>query len=838
MPKLDHQTIGDNLIPINYKLVFTPNFKTFKTTVNEDLRCRIKKPTKTIRLNAKELEFISASVFNKDVQKAKIKFDEKKEIVELSFSKPVKGDVEIAITSVCKNNDGLYGFYRSKYTVGGKEKYLLTSQFEAPNARAAFPCIDEPEFKATFDVSFIIDKEYDAISNMPIKESNSLGNGKKIVRCEKSVKMSTYLLYLFVGNYEYIEDKLGKLLLRAITVPGKKEYARTSLEYAKKFLDWQQNYFGIKFPLPKLDFIGIPDFAAGAMENWGAITFRELQFMISKESSVALKQVASETISHEIVHQWFGDLVTMKWWNDLWLNESFATFLACKAIDEVFPEWDYDIQYVDDTIGAALSADALKTTHPISVRVNSPGEIDAIFDRISYEKGGSLLYMLEDYVGKETFRKGLHHYLSKHAYGNATKEDLWNSIQVQAKQMGKKLEVSKLMHSWVTKSGHPMVDVKKVAGGYSLTQARYTLLEDMADTWPIPIHYLTEGEERTITMSKKSMIIKTNSPFIKLNYGQKGLYRVKYDKQTLARLGSLIKEKKLGPLDAWGIENDLFSLTRSGRIELREYLDFVDKYCFNQGYPLNLTVSGHLGWFFAATYRTKLAKITKGTLVRFNKHLLAEFGWMPKKGEREIDIMLRGGVIASLGLAEEPSVVEKARSLFNDHKKGKEINQNIRSAVYSTVAWNLGSENFDYFLSSYKKAKFPEEQRRLLGVLGGFKDKKTLERALSLTYSKEVRLQDSFSITVRVLGNFNGRDIGWKWTKKNWKKSMKTYDSATHMLARFVENMSGVDTKEYRREVATFFSRKENTRQDIVQALNQTLERIDANIKFRKKNGI
>ncbi|MDE1828305.1 MAG: M1 family metallopeptidase [Candidatus Micrarchaeota archaeon] len=834
-----HETLGDNVLPINYKLVFVPDLKTFKTKVFEDITCNVKRPTKSIKINAKEIEFDGGSVFaNGKVQEAKITLNKKSSQATFTFKKSVSGKIQLAMTSTCINNDGMYGFYRSKYTHRGKERHILTTQFEAPNARAAFPCFDEPSFKATFDVSFIIDRGLDAISNMPIKETSNLDRGKKMVRFEKSAKMSTYLLYLFVGNYEAIEGRLGKLRLRAITVPGKVEQVRESLGYAIKFLDWQQKYFGINFPLPKLDFIAIPDFAAGAMENWGAITFREIAFVITKQSSAAIKQQASETISHEIVHQWFGDLVTMKWWDDLWLNESFATFLACKAIDEVYPQWDFEVQYIDEGLGAAFTADSLESTHPISVHINSPDQIDSIFDAISYEKGGSVLYMLEDYVGKPLFRKGLHRYLADHAYSNAAKEDLWNAIAKEAKKEGKNLKVSQLMHSWVTKSGHPVVEVKKVAGGFRLSQKRFTLLKDMEDHWPIPIHYLTDKGEGMLLMEKSEQLIRSSSPFIKLNLGQKGLYRVKYEGAILEHLGRMIKQKKLGTLDAWGIENDLFSFVRSGRLPLSSYLYFVEKYCFGLGYPLSSNISGHLGWLFNMTYGTSLEEAVKGVFVGFNKDQLRILGWTQKKGEREIDTILRGGVIANLGIARDVETVAQSKKLFEHYRRGKEIDSNIKGAIFATIAWNMGPKNFNFFFERYKKAQIPEEQRRFLGALTAFGDRKVLSEALKIAYSKDVRLQDSMVIPIRLTGNLVGRDLYWAWTKKNWRMLMGKYDSGTHMLSRFAEALSFVSDRKTKAEIVRFFSKRENRRDDMMRGYNQALERIDANMKFREKNGI
>ncbi|HVA82730.1 MAG TPA: M1 family metallopeptidase, partial [Candidatus Aquilonibacter sp.] len=680
MATLKHETIGNNVFPINYALTFEPDMKSFTTKVHAKISCFAKNSTKSIKLNSKEAKILSAFViFGFRIQHTRLKVDEKHEVIELVLDTPVIGHFEIEINSVSRNNESMYGFYRSKYNYKGKENYILTTQFEPANARAAFPCFDEPEFKATFEVSFRIPKELDAISNMPVLETKPMDSSSKLVSFGKTVKMSTYLLYLFVGKYEALEDHLGKLKLRVIAVPGNKDRMHLPMVYAKKFIAWYENYFGIDFPLPKLDFIAIPDFAAVAMENWGAITFRETALLCDEKTPVALKQQIAEVIAHELAHQWFGDLVTMEWWDDLWLNESFATFMAMKAIDPTYPAWDYEVQYVDDTLGTAFAADSLRSTHPISVHVSNPYQIDAIFDRISYEKGGSVLYMLEDYVGKEVFRKGLNIYLKRHAYGSARKEHLWEAIQEAAKKSGRKVDVSGLMSKWVTKPGHPIVDVKKSQRGFALSQSRYTISSEMSDSWPIPIHYKGASGTGEMTLTTKRGEIKTGSGWIKLNYRQKGLYRVRYSRELSESLGNQIKTNRLGMLDAWGIENDLYSLVSSGRTPMQEYLDFIDSYCENAGYPLNQNITGHLSGLFRRSYGTKKEETVRRSLLKFNKRLISKLGWTPKKGERDTDTMLRSLVISSLGIAGDRQTQKWASKLFEKYKKGKEIDSNIRS---------------------------------------------------------------------------------------------------------------------------------------------------------------
>lgn len=833
-----HATLGDNVYPLNYNLTFEPNLKSFKTKVSERITCMAKKPVNRIRLNSKEIKVLECFVISGGKkQRARIKVNEKAEEIELLLGMQVRGEIEILINAVCINNDKLYGFYRSRYEFKGRKGYILTSQFEAVDARAAFPCFDEPAFKATFDVTMIIEKDLDAVSNMPRKFQRGTKNNKKIVVFERTPRMSNYLLYLGVGRYERVEGKLGKLKIRVLTVPGKKRLAKLPLVYAKKLIAWYQRYFGIDFPLPKLDLIGVPDFAVGAMENWGAIVFRETALLGDENNSVDSKQWIAIVMGHEIAHQWFGDMVTMRWWNDLWLNESFAEYMGYKSVGEVFPKWEMDTQYIEDTLGLAFSADAFKSTHPISVRVNTPHEIDSLVDRISYEKGGSVLYMLEDYVGKETFRRGLHSYLKKHAYSNATKSDLWNAIQEATKRAGKRLEVSKIMQAWVDKLGHPIVEVRSTPNYFLLNQKRFTLLEEPEGEWPIPLHYLSSNGTSTVLMESKRYVLKDNSDWIKLNYGQKGLYRVRYSAPVLLRLGKFIGEKKMGAVDAWGIENDLFSFTRSGRMSLSEYLAFVKDYCMDASYPLDSSISGHLGWLLAVSYGKDFFERVREVNVMYNKHLLERLGWERKEGERSTDTMLRGDVIARLGIAGDKETNERTMALFEKFvKRSEPVEVNLRSAVYRLAAWNGDSKTFEMFVKRYREETLPEEKRRFLGALGAFRNPKMISKALSFSNSTEVRLQDSLFIPAAVSNNWIGKSIVWPWTRRNWRVFMKRYNSGTHMLYRMVENLSLVSETKTRNEIEKFFGNRSNVRADIQRTIAQALERMEANIRFMDRN--
>ncbi len=837
-----HKTLGDNVVPVNYDLTFETNLKTFRYTGTETVRAKIMKPTNLIKMNADELRIGKASVVSKGKRfGARVSYNKKEQEMTLRLKSRVSGDVEITIGFTGKNNDGLYGFYRSRYTGRGRSGYILTTQFEPADARHAFPCFDEPAFKAAFDIHLIIDKKLDAISNMPVTSTKPYAHGKKIVTFRTTPVMSPYLLYLGVGRYEYLNGSLGNLKLRLITVPGKIKYAKMAMEFAKKSVAYYQKYFGIRYPLPKLDLIGIPDFSAGAMENWGAITFREVDLLgDSKLSSVAVMQRIASVVAHEIAHQWFGDLVTMQWWNDLWLNESFATFMSYKAVDSAYPEWDSMLQYVLDNTGAALAADQLNTTHPINVFVNEPGEVNQVFDDISYAKGGSLLGMLEDYVGAETFRKGLHSYLSANGYRNATTYDLWSSLGRAAKKDRKRIDVGRVAGYWVDHPGYPIVNVEQQANGaLELDQERFLLLEreKSSQIWPIPLHYTVGGKPGFMLFDSKKAEIKANAEeYTKLNLSQKGIYRVGYPTEQLRKLGALIKEKRLAPLDSFGVEDDLFSLARSCRITLDDYLDFVERYCMDAEYPLSESVSGHLNGVMLRFYGRKPYERIRRISLRYHSRLLNELGWEKKEGERSVMTMLRAQTVGALGMCGDERVISTTAEMFEGAKKGKGIAPDLKSAVYRTCAWNGGAGTFEAIKSMFKRAELPEDRIRLQGSMGAFRDEGILTEALEFAVSGAVRYQDSYITPANISGNPVGRKLLWDWIRRNWKMLMKRNAPGTHMLKSYVADLRAADDEGTLSEIRSFFSKKENVRNDIKKDIAQTLETIEINMRFVEKN--
>ena len=833
--RLDH-----SVVPSNYKIRIETDLKSFKFRGTETIRINIAKRTRAITLNCSDPKVISAEIASKGkLQAAKLGYDKKYGLLRLTFGKTVSGKAELNIVFEGVNNDKLYGFYRSVYKRNGKNFYLLTTQFESPDARAAFPCFDQPDLKATFDLTLVVDRKLDAISNMPIKSAVIKGN-RKAVTFRTTPIMSTYLLYMGVGEFEYKSTTYRNIKIRAVAVPGNSEYMSMPLKFTVQFLSHFEKYFGIKYPLPKMDIIAVPDFAVGAMENWGAITFRETEMLGSwgKTSMATIQRIAT-VVAHELSHQWFGNLVTMEWWNDLWLNESFAEMMGYKAPIAVYPEWKLDKQYYLDIIASALVADGVKSAHPINVEVDSPDEASSLVDAISYNKGGAVLNMLEDYMGEEKFRKGMHAYLKSNAYSNATKIDLWNSMAAQMKN--DKFGIKRLIEYWIENSGYPIITVEQGYGSVKLTQEQFLLSgKPKKAVWPVPIHYLTSsGEEGSFVMSKKSHELKLGIfEWIKINHNQKGFYRVRYSGRLLITIGRAARSGELSVEDAWGIENDLFAMARCGMIPISDYMEFVEN-CTNYQFPMTFSIAGHLGWLRNMLYRTDKEEEVSKFARKYYARNLRRLGWEVRKGEDSISTMERPLFISGLSTLEDQEVVSRLTNMFNEYySKGKKIDPNMDGVVFSSVAWNHNEKVRDKLLRLLAKAKRPDEQRKLLRALAMFSDPKLLAKSIDYSMSDKVRLQDDFLIPALVSMNKMGKQLMVEWTLKNWKAMMDKHPATIHMLDRFVQNFECIADEKSLARVRKLFSKKSNRRGDIEGPIRVTMEKIEANIAFMKANGL
>lgn len=804
--------------PERYKIMLKPDLEKFSFTGEETIYLRLAKPTKEIILHCLEMEIESEG--------AKVSYNEKNETATLIFPKAIpagKYDLKLKFKGIL--NDKMRGFYRSKYAVDGVDKHLATTQFESTDARRAFPCFDEPAQKAVFDVTLMIPGHTTAISNTietSVKEHES---GYKLVEFAPTPKMSTYLLAFIVGEFEYIEKKTKDgVLVRVFTTQGKKEQARFALDVAVKCLEFYNKYFGIDYPLPVLDMIAIPDFAAGAMENWGAVTYRESTLLIDEEiSSSGNKQWVAMVIAHELAHQWFGNLVTMEWWTHLWLNEGFASFIEYLAIDEIFPEWDIWTQFVSTELADAFHLDSLENTHPIEVEVGHSAEISEIFDRVSYSKGSSVLRMLWKYLGEKDFQIGLTHYLKKHAYGNTQTEDLWKALEEKS---GK--PVTKVMKNWTSKPGHPLISVQRAPEGEAnrlkLSQSRFfsssisSKKSQDKTIWSIPL----DG----IVMDKKSMVIKDSG--FKLNLGETSLVRVDYPHEYLKNLEEQIKAGKFSAPDRLGLIRDSFDLAQSGNSPTTLALELALSYVNEEDFTVWSQLSGQLGQLdnllaFEAYYE-QFRSYGRQIFGR----IAAKLGWEEKKGEKHTDAILRGLVLYRLGSFGDKETIKKAQSLFN-----KKIDPNLRGMVYNLVAGNGGAYEFNKLVSMYKKESNQQEKDRLGRSLGSFKSKALLAKALNFATSKDVRFQNSLGIISSVWGNPKGRYLAWEFVKDNWKL-LKVRYAGGHYFTRVFGPASDFTKIADAKDIEKFVTK--NPTPEAKRAISQALEQIYSNADWLKRD--
>ncbi|MBI2971681.1 MAG: M1 family metallopeptidase [Candidatus Aenigmarchaeota archaeon] len=817
--------------PMHYSLFFDIDLKQCAFAGKETIDIEITKPTKAIVVHASGLNIQSALlVHGGERKKPKTTVHARQETVTLQLNTAVKGKAQLCIEFTGRLNDDLLGFYRSAYVKDGKKCYLATTQFEAPYARRAFPCFDEPELKATFDVSLATDRNLQALSNMPVR-SEVVDGDRKIVAFERTPRMSTYLLYMAAGEFEFLEGSSRGTKMRIVTLPGKKEQAAFALDIAKKFLGYFEDYSGIRYPLPKLDMIALPDFAAGAMENWGAITYREVYLLFDPSmTSTAIKQRIAMIIAHELWHMWSGDLVTMEWWDDLWLNESFATYMAYKAVDHFFPEWRLWNDFIRDEMERAFDDDSLKTTHPVAVSVKDPHQIEEIFDAISYAKGGSVLRMLERYVGEKQFRSGVSAYLKKHQYGNATSENLWDALAEASEK-----PIRKVAMHWIKQAGHPLIEVSRNKN-LLLRQRQFVFGKASRSTWSIPL-LIKSGSAVTSGLFEgaKKGLPATDS-WCKVNYGQAGFYRVQYSDDLMEQLAAACTQ--LPVADRWGLQSDLFSLCMNGDVGIDSYFRFIAAYGQEREYLVLSSLYGSMKSIWYVFFHEKFWKETWPAFKKLHdtafRSALDRLGWDPRQGESKQDALLRDLALRYLGFAEDSGVITQANEKFEAYRTNKaKLHPDIKASVFITVAAQGNEETYECMLSLYREFRSPEEARTILVSLGQFRNERLLQKTLDFAVSAEVRTQDVPIVFASVAANPLSRRILLPWVKKNWKK-LERYKKSGKIFIHLLETLIGSRaSREEERELRSFFKTHPLAYR---MTLARSFERLKRTIAWREKN--
>jgi aminopeptidase N len=660
------------------------------------------------------------------------------------------------------------GIYPCFFEHDGKQKKLIATQFESHHAREAFPCIDEPEAKATFDLTLTTPKVKAIVANTPVKHQFK---EKDLVTTsfETTPRMSTYLLAFVFGEMDYKESKTKDgVAVRTYATPDNIAYTDFALECAVKTLEFYNDYFDIPYPLPKCDFLALPDFAAGAMENWGCITFREQALLVDPaNTSLPLKQYVVMVVAHELTHQWFGNLVTMRWWNDLWLNESFATWMSYLATDELFPEWQFWMQFLVDEQQAAFRPDALDNTHPIEVQINHPDEIRTIFDAISYEKGASILQMLHDYLGAGMFRDGLRLYLKEHAYGNTDTTDLWAALEAISQK-----SVTSFMGSWTGQPGFPILRVAVEDKELNLHQERFYLnpssKKDKEATWPIPLN--TNEALSLASLNKKSATLRLPADHhqLVLNEHHAGFYRVIYNSSHLQKLGEAVRAGRLSPLDRLGILSDVFEAAKADYLGSADALKLLESYGNEDNALVWDIISMNLSSVRGVMDDEDLREAMKPYVRKLIAKQLERLGWDERPDDTHFDKLLRPTILALASVAEEADVVAEARRRFEQASKPEDIVPDLRGVVYGTVAREGGEAEFDKLLEMHNTTSSSEERVTLSAALTAFKQPGLIKRALALIPSDTVRLQDAGYWIAYSFMNRHAKQQTWEWMQSHW----------------------------------------------------------------------
>jgi aminopeptidase N len=774
------QRLPDIATPENYKLTFTPNLEKATFEGDETIAVRVLKPTSEITLNAAEIDFHDVSISSGgSTQKAKVTPQKENEMVVLAVDKPLApGAASIHITYSGILNSEMRGLYLGKDDQG--RKYAAT-QFESTDARRAYPSFDEPDYKATFDITAVADKDMVAISNSKVLSDTANGD-KHTVRFATTPKMSSYLAALVVGHFEYIEGEADGIPIRVWGTPGKKEMGKFALESAQHILTYYDKYFAIKYPYGKLDLIGLPDFSAGAMENTGCITFREVILLIDeKQGSVGLKKTIASVIAHEMAHQWFGDLVTMKWWDDIWLNEGFATWMSSKPVEAWKPEWNFDQDDVSQA-GGAMNLDSLSNTRPIHQAAETPAQIQELFDGIAYQKTAAVLSMLEAYLGKDTFRAGVNAYLQKHQYANATADDFWD-----AQAQTSKKPVDQIMPTFVKQAGIPIINLKSQCSGNStqvtLDQQRYfsnrEKFESSSDQlWQIPVCLKGSagGSEKCelLTRKEQTFTLPGCSTWVLGNAGATGYYRVGYQPDAIRALAA-DAETKITASERIALQSDVWASVRIGREPVGDYLALAQGLQADR----NRAVLGdlmqrldYIGMYLVTdsdrdTYRAWLRQY----LTPFEK----EWGFESKPGDSDELKEMRSGLLNALGYdARDPGALAEGRKIAEKALLDpKSVDRELAGSAFRLAALNGDAAFYDQLASGLKNPKSPEEYYMRLFTLAEFTDPALLQRTLDYAITPDVRSQDALGLITSVLRNPAGEKLAWDFIQSHWDAVQK-----------------------------------------------------------------
>jgi puromycin-sensitive aminopeptidase len=844
---IDPHRLPRTVVPVRYDLRLEPDLAAFTFAGDLTVTVTVNEPTSEILLNAVELRIREVTLANGagTLLRGVASLEEATERCRIVFDEAITpGTWKLRITFAGELNAKLRGFYRSTYKdPSGTAHTLAATQFEATDARQAFPCWDEPAFKAVFASTLVIDPALTAVSNTAIT-SERVEGGRKVVRFADTIRMPTYLVAFVVGELEATEvTHVGRTPLRVWCVPGKKRLAAFGQEIGAASLAFFEQYYGRAYPGDKLDLLAIPDFAAGAMENLGAITFRETALLVDPAAAThgELERVA-DVVAHENAHMWFGDLVTMAWWNGIWLNEAFATFMEMLAVDAWKPEWQRWTTF-GASRAAAFAVDGLWATRPIEFPVGAPREADAMFDVLTYEKGASVLRMLEQYLGPDVFRDGIREYVQRHAFANTETVDLWAALGRAARQ-----PIPEVMDGWIFQPGFPLVSARLEGDALVLSQQPFTYLPSPPPdapgiaggrTWQVPLRVRVRAADAARTHSILLKGPETRLPVpqgleaVLVNDGGHGFYRVRYTPDLLERLLRSLPDG-LAPIERFNLVNDAWATTVAGLMGLTDYLELTARFRGERDKNVWLTIVGSfhaLNRLVSPADRPRLAALVRDRL----GPAVEALGWSPRAGEDELTRQLRGDLLRAFGtLGEDAATQARAADLYAAHGRGAAaVDANVLPALIAVLAHAGDAARYDDFLQRFRSAATPQEEQRYLYALAAFQPVPLLERTLERTVNGEFRTQDAPFVARSLLMSVYGREHAWTFVKAHWDQMDGLYPK--HGLRRMAEGVTGLATPELERDVREFFAARAIDLGG--KTLAQYLEQLHVAVTLRAREG-
>ena len=756
-----------SVVPRRYQLRIEPDLDAARFRGTEQVAVEVVEPVEEIVLNAADLAIGQAWLVDPGGRRldAEVRLDPDAERLTLVLPTTVApGPASVHLGFAGELNDKLAGFYRSVYTdAHGDERVIATTQMEATDARRVFPCWDEPDRKATFAVTLVVAEGLLAVSNAGIVGASPTGDGRVEVTFAETIPMSTYLVALVVGPLEATEPvDVDGTALRVVHVPGKGHLAPFALEVAAFCLRWFGDYYGIAYPGDKCDLVALPDFAFGAMENFGAITFRE-QVLLVDPGAVAqaeLQRVA-DVVAHELAHLWFGDLVTMKWWNGLWLNEAFATFMEVAAVDAFRPEWRRWDAFATER-SAAFATDSLASTRPVEYPVRSPEEAEGMFDVLTYQKGASVLRMLEQYLGTDGFRAGIRRYLAEHRYANAETTDLWDAIEAATGE-----PVRRIMDAWIFQGGYPLVGVAAIDGGVRLDQRRFVFAgadEAPETTWPVPLLASAGGAPARVLLDAAGSELALAGIPVVVNAGASGFYRVRYSPELLAALRSSLH--RLAPVERAVLVDDTWAAVLAGDTPAPAFLELAEAFPGEDDRTVWAALVPPLATLDHLLEDRSRFSAWVDTLLG---PALDRLGWEPGPGEDEPTRALRGILVAAAGtLGASTEVRTRARRVHDRHLAGEGVDPDVAAAALAVVATHGTVEDYEVVRERALTSLSPQEATRYLYALARFPDPDLARRTLAMTLTEEVRTQNAAYLVLRALGTRGVGPVAWDFLEANW----------------------------------------------------------------------